>query len=97
MLQKNEYDAKKEWNNLFLSAGLSFPSEYVIRILKGTYPRLNLDKNAYKDGKLCDIGCGDGRNLLLAKTCGFDIYGVEISQEIVDKIKSNLKKAGVEK
>ncbi|MFA6290442.1 MAG: class I SAM-dependent methyltransferase [Victivallales bacterium] len=97
MSLENKYDAEKEWNRLFLNAGMSFPSEYVIRILKGAYPRLNLDKDAYRDSKFCDIGCGDGRNLLLAKTCGFDIHGVEITREIVDRVKSNLRKAGVEK
>ncbi len=96
MSGENKYDAKKEWNSLFLNAGMSFPSEYVIRILKGSFPRLNLDKAAFRGSRFCDAGCGDGRNLLLAKTCGFDTFGVEISEEIVAKVRSNLSKAGIE-
>ncbi len=89
------YDAGEGWNSLFLKAGLSFPSEYVIRILKGKYPRLDLDKSAFPGAKFCDMGCGDGRNLLLAKTCGFKAYGVEITDEIVRKASENLRGAGI--
>lgn len=90
------YDAKKEWTNAFLKQKeMTYPSEYVIRIFKGSYPRLNFDKNSFKNKKICDLGCGDGANLVLLHQCGFDIYGVEITEEIVDRVKSNLNKLNV--
>ena len=42
--------------------------------------------------KICDVSCGDGRNLVFINKCGFDTYGTEISQEIVNKTKKNLSK-----
>ena len=44
------------------------PAEYVIRIFKGKYPRLNLIKNSFKNKKICDIGCGCGRHMIFLKT-----------------------------
>ena len=40
--------------------------------------------------RVLDVGCGDGRNLVLLKQCGFDVCGVEITDEIVKKVKSNI-------
>lgn len=90
------YDSKKEWLNAFSNHELAYPSEYVIRILKGNYPNLNLDKN-FKEKKFLDMGCGDGRNLILAKSVGFDIYGVEIDIDICKIIEKNLENAGINK
>lgn len=92
----NNYNAKKEWTKDILNEKeMAFPSEYVIRIFKGSYPRLNFDKSSYGDKKICDIGCGDGRNLILLNQCGFDTYGVELTEEIVNKVTSDLNKLNV--
>ena len=90
------YDAKNEWTKFFVQTEMAYPSEYVIRLFKGEYPRLHLKKDSFRDKKICDIGCGDGRNLVLLKQVGFDVYGVEITQQIVDKIVANLKMGGIE-
>lgn len=91
------YDSRAEWTkNILGQSSLAYPAEYVIRILKGSYPNLNLDKN-YRGKKICDIGCGDGRNFIVMKECGFDLYGTEISQEIVDQVHSNLERIGITK
>lgn len=97
MSKVEQYDAKKEWTKEFLNSDMYYPSEYVIRILKGSFPKLSLDKNDFIGKKFLDIGCGDGRNLALAKSVGFDILGVEITDEIVKKIESNLSRAGIDK
>jgi SAM-dependent methyltransferase len=85
----------KSWTSHFAKAGMPYPSEYVIRIFKGSYPRLNLKKELFIKQKICDIGCGSGNNLALLKECGFDIYGVEITKEIVDIVKRNLNKFNI--
>ncbi|MGE5473221.1 MAG: class I SAM-dependent methyltransferase [Ignavibacteriales bacterium] len=91
------YDAKENWNKEFMNTEMAWPAEYVIRIFKGEYPNLHLKKNGFENKKICDVGCGDGRNLVVLNQCGFDLYGIEITDFIVDKTKNNLDKAGVEK
>jgi SAM-dependent methyltransferase len=84
------------WVNFYQTENMAFPSEGAIRIFKGSYPRLNLDKTLYHEQKICDLGCGDGSNLVLLNQCGFELYGTEISQEIVDISKENLACIGIE-
>lgn len=67
-----------------------YPSEYVIRIFRGTYPRLNLDRDSFKNKKMCDVSCGEGRDLSFLKECGFDVYGTEINREMVTYIKQHI-------
>ena len=76
---------------------MAWPSEYVIRILKGNYPNLNFDKKSFVGKKFLDMGCGDGRNLLVANQMGFNVCGVEITKELVNRIKENLSNSGLEK
>lgn len=90
------YNAKKEWNKAFLGRGMAYPSEYVIRMFKGTYPNLNLLEYGLENKKICDIGCGDARNVALLLECGMDACGVEITQELADSAKENLQSVGIE-
>jgi len=86
-----KYNPEKEWTDAFLNQKeFAYPSEYVIRIFKGTYPNLKFDRNFLVNKKICDVGCGDGRNLILLQDCNFKIHGIEISKEIVNKIKSRM-------
>ena len=72
-----------------------FPSEYVIRIFKGSYPHLNLDKGSFKGKKILDVGCGDGRNLVVLAQAGFDVHGAEVNQEIVDVVRKNMQELSI--
>jgi 2-polyprenyl-3-methyl-5-hydroxy-6-metoxy-1,4-benzoquinol methylase len=42
-------------------------------------------------GRLLDIGCGNGKLLLLAKNYGWDVKGLELSNFLVDSIKKIYK------
>ena len=56
-------------------------------------------KLAQKKGysSLLDIGCGYGRPLIVAKELGFlKLYGVDISQKLIDNCFLNLKKLNIE-
>lgn len=90
------YNARESWNKEILRAEMAWPAEYVIRMFKGKYPNLNLRENGYENKKICDMGCGDGRNLAVLKQCGFDICGVEITDDIVERVRTNLGGIGID-
>ena len=69
-----------------------YPTEWVVRTFLGRYPRLNLNEGRYKGSKILDIGFGDCRNMPLLNNCGFRVYGIEISQEIIDIAKDKLQR-----
>lgn len=78
------------------SRSMSYPAEYVIRIFKGAYPRLELPKDEYGDSRILDVGCGDGRHLVFLSDLGFEVVGTEATEAIVQATSSTLKAAGVD-
>lgn len=88
----NYYEASNEWTSYYDKNTMGYPAENLIRIFKGGYPKLQLSTNNFSDKKICDVGCGDGRNIVLFHTLGFVTYGTEISNQISKKIKNNLEK-----
>ena len=69
--------------------------EFVVRTLLGTYPGLKLDRTVYRGAKILDLGFGDGRNMPLLHDLGFEIHGVEISEEICRLTQSRMGRLGV--
>lgn len=68
-----------------------YPTEWLIRTMLGNYPNLVFNKDCYAGGKILDMGFGDGRNFQLFNNIGLNIYGIEISQEIVDLAKNRIR------
>ena len=80
-------DIIKAYNKRFKERSLSphnYPAEWVIRTLLGKYPDLNYQRKFDSSSRVLDLGFGDGRNWLLLKNMGLNIYGVDISQEIIE-------------
>lgn len=77
------------WNEFYAKADMMYPAEMVIRMFKGTYPNLNMDKPEQGD-LIADIGCGDGRHIPLFRSLGMEVIGTEISEEICDKVRLNI-------
>lgn len=67
-----------------------YPTEWVIRTMLGKYPDLDFDKSSFLGGKILDMGFGDGRNFQLFDNIGLDIYGVEITEEIVSLVNNKM-------
>lgn len=89
---------ENDWNKTYLKVEMPFPSEYVIRMFKGKYPKCNLQElgRAYEDSKILDISCGIGRDLILFNQLKFkEIAATEITQEIVEKTKESMKLLGI--
>ena len=66
-----------------------------MRTLLGTYPNLKLDRGAYPGARILDLGFGDGRNMPLLHDLGFEVYGVEISEEICRLTQNRMERLGV--
>ncbi len=98
MADKMNSDAKKIWAERWsahrarteeLSNMMEYPAEQIIRLLKGNYVE-NLPKSYHKL-KILDVGAGDGNNLRYFSELGFDAYGTEINDFLVNKVKKLFK------
>ena len=89
------------WNRYYraLDASYLFPNEFVVRSFLGSYPNLKMSRN-YRGARVCDVSCGDGRNLVLLHKLGLQLYATEVSQEICEitrrKLLSHSEKISVD-
>jgi len=88
---------KENYTNFYkkTSNDKSYPCEYVVRIFRGKYPKLCLRDEGYAGKKICDIGCGDGRNIIFLNDLSLELYGTEINDDIVKVVQDRLKKNDV--
>lgn len=89
----------KKWTDYYNRLNsLMYPNEYVLRILVGNYPDLNLNLNGpgkNRRYRILDASCGDGRNMRLLHGLDLDVVGSEITEEICQKVRKNLCAVGV--
>jgi len=67
-------------------------SQYVIQLLKGGYAG-----DQYREGdgrKVLDVGCGSGFNCISFAMMGWEVYGCEISEAIVEHAKKTIGNYG---
>lgn len=88
------YQPDNQWTGHFASQALAYPAEYVIRIFRGSYPRLAMPKPQTGQTVL-DLGCGDGRHLPFFRSLGLDAHGVEIAEPIVGQLRERLAPLGI--
>ncbi len=67
-----------------------FPNEFVVRAFLGKYPKLKME-HRYENANICDVGCGDGRNIVLLNKLGGRIYATEVTDEICQVTAGKLK------
>lgn len=79
----NEY-----YNNLSVSQ--LYPSEYLVRIFQSDQFKQKFKFPNYKNKKLLDMSCGDGRNLKLFYKLKFKTYATEITNKIIKQVKKNI-------
>jgi SAM-dependent methyltransferase len=91
----NRYDAIKNWESLYSEISeIAYPAEGVIRILKGTFPELNMPQ--ITGGRILDMGCGDGRHVPLLTSIGMEVCATEISEKICDELRKYFIKSDIE-
>jgi SAM-dependent methyltransferase len=74
----------EKWERYYeevLTASYLFPNEYVVRSFLASYPGLHMDRN-YEGKSVCDVSCGDGRNIVLLNKLKLKIFGTEVSENI---------------
>ena len=78
-------DAAEVWRNYYrsLSDNYMFPNEFAVRAFLGTYPGLSMSRD-YLGKSVCDVSCGDGRNLVLLHKLGLTLHATELTPEICD-------------
>lgn len=76
-------DSVEAWGKYYRSLADSylFPNEFVVRSFLGTYPNLSMSRD-YRGKRVCDVSCGDGRNMVLLNRLGLELYGTELTPEI---------------
>jgi SAM-dependent methyltransferase len=72
-----------------------YPTEFVVRIFLANYPDLVFDKKAFSNSSILDIGFGDGRNTAFLCEQGFNVSGIEITEEIVKLAVDRLNELGL--
>lgn len=89
MFNKEFYS--NNWKEYYgnLKESFLFPNEYVLRAFLGKYPNLDIKKD-YRGLKVCDIGCGDGRNIVALNKIGLEVSATEINEEICDITREKL-------
>lgn len=66
-----------------------YPNESVVRFLFTCFPT---DRRKRKKLKVLDIGCGGGRHVKLFAEQGFDVSGIDFSQEGISQTEEMLKR-----
>src|SRR5258708_10827653 len=80
-----DLDCVTAWESYYrtLTNDYLFPNEFVVRSFLGTYPNLSMNHD-YRGKRVCDVSCGDGRNLTLLHSLGLDLHATELTSEICD-------------
>lgn len=85
----------KKYTNYYQNAAKVYPTEFVIRSFMGAYPNMKLDKSQFPGKNILDLGFGDGRNMSLLADLGFNVHGVEVTQDICDMIMDRMGQQGI--
>jgi 2-polyprenyl-3-methyl-5-hydroxy-6-metoxy-1,4-benzoquinol methylase len=78
-------------------AKLGFFDKFLVMLFKSKFSGMPLYKK--EGGRFLDIGCGNGTNLRIVKTYGWEAYGIELDKNAVEFAKKqglNVEQAGLE-
>ena len=73
----------ENYRDHYLSIDDVYPSVFALKFFLGNNPDLNLRELNFKGKNILDVGFGDGRDLILFRNLGFDVYGVEVDPQVV--------------
>ena len=70
-----------------------WPNETMVKVLFGSY--LASTRKPVAGDRVLDIGCGAGQNLLPFAACGCEVFGVELTQGMIEHTRSALAERGI--
>ena len=81
---------ERKWDKLhsYENLRLKYPSEQVIRFVKGNF-------KIPEKCKILDLGCGSGRHIICLLQEGYDVSGIDFSKECVDYTNALTKQYGM--
>ncbi|HSH01833.1 MAG TPA: class I SAM-dependent methyltransferase [Anaerolineae bacterium] len=99
MSNKAATDMSHDWAHayqLYKNRGedLAYPSETLVRLLKGDYVTGQREDVAGKS--VLDIGFGNGNNTMLLASLGMKVTGVEIHEDICSQVAQTFENLGLE-
>jgi SAM-dependent methyltransferase len=73
-------EQNEKWNEFYKQNTLSYPDENLVRMFKGNY--VGVPQN----GRILDIGFGNGTFLEFAHSINYECWGKEVSQTTIDQL-----------
>lgn len=91
------YRSETSWDKLYSEQSeMAYPAEGVIRIFKGRFPGLSMNRDDHSGCSILDLGCGDGRHLPFFHGLGMKVSAVEITDAICEVLRSRMAGYGVD-
>ena len=70
-------------------------SVFALKMFLGNNPDLDLRDEDFHGKLILDVGFGDGRDLVLFHNLGFEVFGVEVDEQVVEHTKRKLQSSGM--
>ena len=81
--------------NHYLNIKGVYPSVFALKMFLGKNPDLDLRDEDFSGKSILDVGFGDGRDLVLFHSLGFDVFGVEVDRQVVEHTQRKLDTIGL--
>ncbi|QUH23271.1 methyltransferase domain-containing protein [Methanobacterium alkalithermotolerans] len=87
---------QKWYQELFSNYSKKYESESFVHGTSGEVDFIEMEINQNKETKILDIGCGTGRHAIELAKRGYNVTGVDLSENMLNRARKNASEAGVE-
>jgi 2-polyprenyl-3-methyl-5-hydroxy-6-metoxy-1,4-benzoquinol methylase len=87
----------KQWyQKLFSNYSKKYEKEHFTQGTMGEVDFIEKEINFNKNSKILDIGCGTGRHAIELTKRGYNVTGIDLSEDMINKARKNAKKEDIE-